>query len=117
MDDPRERLRLLLTGILTRLPARPDTLVALTGDQDELVRSVLERVTARRIGFVAEQVESHGIPPAEASRRALLAYTSYVGFAMLARSAPGVLPVGDAVPAYVETMLAALLTGDRLRAW
>ena len=117
VDDPRERLRLLLTGILTRLPARPDTIVALTGDQDELVRSVLERVTARRIGFVAEQVESYGIPPGEASRRALLAYTSYVGFAMLARSAPGVLPVGDAVPAYVETMLAALLTGDRLRAW
>ena len=117
LTDPRERLRHLLLEILTRLSTRPDPSVALAGDSEEPVRRALERVTARRVRYVAEQVEAAGVATDEAARRALLAYTSYLGFATLARSAPAVLPVEGGVPAYVETVLDALLPGpDRPRA-
>ncbi len=116
LADPRERLRRLLTAIVTRLPTRPDPSVALAGDPEEPVRLALERVTARRIRYVAEQVEIMGVASDEAARRALLAYTSYLGFATLARSAPAVLPVESSVPAYVESVLDALLPrADRRR--
>ena len=115
LSDPRERLRHLLIGIVTRLPSRPDPSVALAGDAEEPVRLALERVTARRVRYVAEQVEAAGLPPDEAARRALLAYTSYLGFATLARSAPAVLPLEGGVPAYVETVLDALVAGPGSR--
>jgi AcrR family transcriptional regulator len=113
LAGPRERLRHLLEDILTRLPARPDPSVALMGDSEERVGQALERVTARRVQFVAEQLEALGIDPDEAARRALLAYTSYLGFATLARSAPAVLPAEDRVARYVETVLELLTSGAR----
>ena len=111
LTDPRERLRHLLVTILTRVSARPDPSVALAGDFTEPVRRALERVTARRVRYVAEQVEAVGVASDEAARRALLAYTGYLGFATLARSAPAVLPVENGIPAYVETVLDALTSG------
>lgn len=109
ISDPRERLRQLLLEIHRRLSRRPDASVALTGDTASAARSALERVTARRVRFVGEQLEAFGIAADEAARRALLAYASYLGFATLARSAPGVLPTEDALIAYVETVLNALV--------
>lgn len=109
ISDPRERLRQLLLEIHRRLSRRPDASVALTGDTASAARSALERVTARRVRFVGEQLEAFGISADEAARRALLAYASYLGFATLARSAPGVLPTEDALIAYVETVLNALV--------
>lgn len=89
---------------------RPDPSVALTGDHDDLVRVVLERVTARRIGFVAAQLVALSIAPEEAARRATLAYTSYLGYAALVRSAPGALPADQALPRYIETVLTVLVS-------
>ncbi|WP_122263136.1 TetR/AcrR family transcriptional regulator [Ornithinimicrobium cerasi] len=107
---PRERLRRLLAIAHRQDPERPDPSVALTGDHDDPVRVVLERVTARRIGFVAEQLMALGIAPEEAARRATLAYTSYLGYAALVRSAPGVLPADQAVRRYIETVLTVLVS-------
>ncbi|WP_122263806.1 TetR/AcrR family transcriptional regulator [Ornithinimicrobium cerasi] len=109
-SHPRERLRRLLAIAHRQDPQRPDPSVALTGDHDDLVRVVLERVTARRIGFVAAQLVALGIAPQEAERRAILAYTSYLGYAALARSAPGGLPADQAVPRYIETVLTVLVS-------
>jgi AcrR family transcriptional regulator len=111
VSDPRQRVRRLLRVIHRRLQERPDPSVALTGDSDRLVGACLERVTARRIDFVAAQLEAVGIAADEAGRRALLAYSGYLGFATLARSAPAALPGGDALDAYVETVLDVLVPG------
>lgn len=107
---PRDRLRRLLMAAHTRNLERPDPSVALTGDHDAMVRLVLERVTARRIGFVAEQLEALGIAGDEAARRATLAYTSYLGYAALIRSAPGAMPSDELVAGYVETVLTVLVS-------
>ena len=112
-SHPRERLRRLLAIAHRQDPERPDPSVALTGDDDDLVRVVLERVTARRIGFVAEQLVALGIPPEEAARRATLAYTSYLGYAALVRSAPAALPADQALPRYIETAISVLVSATR----
>lgn len=110
-SHPRERLRRLLAIAHRQDARRPDPSVALTGDHDdELVRVVLERVTARRIGFVAEQLVAQGIAPEEAARRATLAYTSYFGYAALVRSAPGALPADRSVQRYIESVLTVLVS-------
>lgn len=109
-SHPRERLRRLLAIVHRQDAERPDPSVALTVDHDDLVRVVLERVTARRIGFVAEQLVTLGIPPEEAARRAALAYTSYLGCAALVRSAPCALRADQAVRRYIETVLTVLVS-------
>ena len=52
-----------------------------------------------------------GIPPAEARRRALLAYSAYLGHGQLAHSTPGVLPATRAGRrAYLDDAIRALTT-------
>ncbi|MGD8202294.1 TetR/AcrR family transcriptional regulator [Ornithinimicrobium sp. W1679] len=109
-SHPRQRLGRLLAIAHRQDPERPDPSVALTGDHDDLVREVLERVTHRRIGFVAEQLVALGIAEDEAAQRATLAYTSYLGYAALVRSAPAALPADQSLPRYIETVLTVLVS-------
>jgi len=52
-----------------------------------------------------------GFPPAEAQRRALLAYSAYLGHGQLAHSTPGVLPATRAGRrAYLNDAIHALTT-------
>jgi AcrR family transcriptional regulator len=108
--DPRERLRRLLAMVHRRDTPRPDPSVALTGDREASVQVVLERVTARRIDFLAEQLSAQGLDAEEASRRATLAYTSYLGYAALVRSAPDALPAGEALVRYLDTVMTVLVS-------
>lgn len=102
------RLHQLLTAIVT--PAdRPDRSVVLAADVGHpAVAEVLTRVTERRIAYVAAQLEAAGLGVVEARRRALVAYTSYLGYSTLRRSAPDVVPAGAQAEAYVETMMRLL---------
>lgn len=108
---PPERLEALFTaamdaavdpqlGILTHLTAHRD---------DPRIGPVLARVTARRLQWLQETWESAGVEPAEARRRALLAYTAYTGMLQLAVSAPDCVPRGEALRAYVGRMLELLV--------
>jgi AcrR family transcriptional regulator len=74
-----ERIRLLfswvfdphsLTGVDVRL---------LTHADDPLVRAALDRVTRRRIDFVAKLLRQAGLPARVARRRAVLAYSAFLG--------------------------------------
>jgi hypothetical protein len=50
-----------------------------------------------------------GFSPAEATRRSLLAYTAYLGYAQLAHATPQLLPQTQATKrAYLNDVLAAL---------
>ena len=76
---------------------------------DDVVRAVVERVTRRRIGFIASLLEQTGVSPAVAARRALLAYSVYRGHAQLAAAVPTILPAGErARQALVDEMVAVL---------
>jgi hypothetical protein len=74
------------------------------------VEEVLARVTRRRIDYVAEQLVAAGLDEAEARHRAVLAYTSYLGYSTLMRSTPGVLPQREQAAAFVDSMVRLLTT-------
>src|SRR6266704_7107337 len=75
------------------------------------VAPALERVTAARLKLIATVLRRLGFPPAEARRRALLAYSAYLGHCQLAHSAPGVLPATSAGRrTYLDDAIRALTT-------
>jgi hypothetical protein len=66
--------------------------------------------TEQRLTYITALLRELGFPPARARRRALLAYSAYLGQLQLMRSAPGLLPKpGAARTAYADDILATLL--------
>ncbi len=109
--DVHRRLRTLLAVALRGGDERPGDRVelALQASADHpLVAPVLARVTARRLGYLTDLFVALGFPPDEARQRSLLAYTAYLGHAQLAHATPQAAPAGDALPAYVDTVIATL---------
>ena len=108
-QDPRQQLRLLFKRV-TELAARDRIELALLATADHpTVRPVLDRVTRRRIDFAARLFQRLGFPRAEAKRRALLAYSAYLGHTQLVHATPQLLPQTKAAQgAYLNDVLAAL---------
>jgi AcrR family transcriptional regulator len=94
LEEPRERLRVLLTLVLTHREG-PDPVAQLFRDiAHPEVAAAVRRVTARRIDFVADELHSTGMPRAEARRRAAVAVAAYVGWWQLNAVLPKDAPVG-----------------------
>jgi AcrR family transcriptional regulator len=108
-EDPLQQLRLLFKRV-TALAARDRIELALLATADHpTVQPVLDRVTRRRIEFVAQLFQRLGFSRAQATRRALLAYNAYLGHAQLVHATPQVLPRAPAGKrAYLNDVLAAL---------
>jgi AcrR family transcriptional regulator len=109
--DMRRRLRMLLAvalGAGTELPGAHVELALQPSADHPLVAPVLARITARRLDYLAQMFGALDFPPAEARQRSLLAYTAYLGHAQLTHATPGVAPTGDALPAYVDTVITTL---------
>jgi len=73
-----------------------------------LVAPVLGRVTRRRLDYLAALFAELGFDPEAAGRRALLAYTAYLGHAQLAHATPELTPRGPRLPGYVDAVIAVL---------
>jgi AcrR family transcriptional regulator len=114
--DPLQQLRLLFRRV-TELAARDRIELALLATADHsTVQPVLDRVTRRRIGFTAELFERLGFSRAEAKRRALLAYSAYLGHAQLVHATPQLLPQAQAAKrAYLNDVLVALTSSPNAR--
>src|SRR5215472_6543061 len=97
-DAPASQFRRLVAGVIAR------------AEQDR-VGPALERVTAARLNLIATVYRRLGFPPAEARRRALLAYSAYLGHSQLAHSTPRVLPATKSGRrAYLDDAIHALTT-------
>lgn len=109
--DPTRRLeRLFERSFLDEFGGAADVnLLAEAGDPR--VGKVIERVTARRVEFLAATFRELAFPPPEARRRALLCYGAYVGHFQLRRAAPEIAPRGRALRSYVAAVLDLLVTG------
>jgi AcrR family transcriptional regulator len=108
-DDPLQQLRLLFRRV-TELAARDRIELALLANADHpTVHPVLDRVTRRRINFTAGLFQRFGLSRAQAKRRALLAYSAYLGHAQLLHATPQLLPRAQtAKRAYLNDVLVAL---------
>jgi AcrR family transcriptional regulator len=108
-DEPLQQLRLLFRRV-TALAARDRIELALLATADHpTVQPVLDRVTRRRIIFTAGLFQRFGFSRAQAKRRALLAYSAYLGHAQLLHATPQLLPRAQtAKRAYLNDVLLAL---------
>ena len=107
--DPTRRLeRLFELAFLDEFGGAADVnLLAEAGDPR--VGQVIERVTARRVEFLAATFRELALPPPEARRRALLCYGAYVGHFQLRRAAPAIALHGRALRSYVAAVLRLLV--------
>lgn len=104
-----ERLRELLHVVLGRTGPFAVETALLASAAHPLVGPTLHRATERRIRYLAGLFTELGFGPVDADRRALLAYTTYLGHAQLARAQPDAVPDGGPErAAYLDSVLAAL---------
>jgi AcrR family transcriptional regulator len=76
---------------------------------DPLVRPVVERATAARVGFLAETLRRAGLDAGTARDRATLGYASYVGMVVLRVTHANDEAVGMHRPGLVDAYLTMLL--------
>ncbi|MFF4254902.1 TetR/AcrR family transcriptional regulator [Streptomyces sp. NPDC001663] len=107
--DPEKRLRRLFTAVTKPAATDPLELSLLASTDHPQVAAALRQVTERRIGYLAGLFGELGFAEAEARRRALMAYSFYLGHTQLGHAAPSVLPSPEDFPAYLEATMDALL--------
>jgi AcrR family transcriptional regulator len=76
-----------------------------------LVAPVLARVTRQRLDYLTALFAELGFAPAAARRRALLAYTAYLGHAQLAHATADQAPHGPELSGYIDDVIATLTSG------
>jgi AcrR family transcriptional regulator len=109
-SDPERRLRSLFHTVLRHVHADAVELALLASADDPLVAPVLGRVTDRRVSYLAKMFADLGFSRTESKRRALIAYSTYLGHTQLARTSLDRLPKSrTALDAYIDD-LATILT-------
>ena len=110
-DAPASQFRRLVTGVIERAEQDRVGPALLASAAHPAVAAALERVTAARLDLITMVFRRLGFTEAQARRRALLAYSSYLGHGQLAHSTPGVLPATKAGRrAYLNDAIHALTT-------
>ncbi len=90
--EPTQRLRALFHIAITEDPTSGLEPALVTHAGDPTVAPVLQRVTKRRVAFLAEVYAELGLPPAQARYQAMSAYSAYVGWMQLKHATPTALP-------------------------
>jgi AcrR family transcriptional regulator len=113
-NDPRDQLRLLIELVVDLAERDPVGVTLQAHASHPVVGPALERVTRARIDGTVRLFARMGFRPAQARRRALLAYSCYLGHAHLAHSTPAVLPGGRAARRdYLDHVLDTLTAPPR----
>jgi AcrR family transcriptional regulator len=95
-DTPASQFRRLVVSVIERAEQDRVGPALLASAAHPAVAPALERVTAARLNLIATVLRPLGLPPAETRRRALLAYSAYLGHGQIAHSTPSVLPATTA---------------------
>jgi AcrR family transcriptional regulator len=107
--DPAGRLRLLITEVARIAETDRVGLALLASAAQPAVAAALDRVTRQRLAILVTLFGELGLPPATARRRALLAYSAYLGHAQLSHTTPEVLPRGRAArQSYLDEVITTL---------
>jgi AcrR family transcriptional regulator len=110
-EAPASQFRRLVVGVIERAEQDRVGPALLASATHPAVAPALQRVTSARLNLIATVLRRLGFPQAEARRRALLAYSAYLGHGQLAHSTPGVLPATRAGRrAYLDDAIRALTT-------
>jgi AcrR family transcriptional regulator len=105
-----DQLEQLFAAVTTA--ARPGELRLLNAVDQPAVAAAVERVTLRRIAYVARLLRATGLGAAVAERRARLAYAAFLGHVQLTRSVPAALPQTPRSRRALVAEMTAALVGD-----
>ena len=110
-DAPASQFRRLVAGVIERAEQDRVGPALLASTAHPAVAQALERITAARLDLITLVLRRLGFTQAQARRRALLAYSAYLGHGQLAHSTPGALPATKAARrAYLDDAIQALTT-------
>lgn len=109
--DPRKRLvRLFREADGSRRAGR--LYLALTGTMENRpIQAVVRRVMDHRLEFLRECYAAMELPASEARKRAILAYSVFLGTLQLRRDAPDIIPAEDEFHEYMHFIGEALIPG------
>ncbi|MDX3656008.1 TetR/AcrR family transcriptional regulator [Streptomyces sp. ID05-26A] len=95
-QTPRDKLRMLFAMVLDTTRKGSVEMALQAGAGNEVIAPVLQRVTEKRIGYLTELFVQLGFGEAQARRRALIAFSLYLGQAQMWVTLPGLVePVLD----------------------
>jgi len=104
------KLRALFEAVIVHGAGSAIELALLGASGDPLVAPVLRRVTQRRLDYLTRLYREVGLDQAAAKRRALTAYSVYLGLIQLNATMPEAVPrTRTARRAYVDDLLIALV--------
>lgn len=107
--SPRKRL-VNLFKLAGQEKASHKILAALFQKQgDDKISTFVEQITNLRIQTLSQAFEEDGLNPHDAHNRALLAYTSYVGFLQLVRKSHGIKLSPEQFEHYIDHMIQTLI--------
>jgi AcrR family transcriptional regulator len=89
---PADKMRALFAFVTAHSERSPGELRMLAAIEHPDIAAAVERSTRRRLDYLAALFRAHGLPAGAARRRAVLAYTTYLGHAQLMHSTPGLMP-------------------------
>lgn len=109
IEDPRERLRSFFrrTG-REKLTHNVYSSLCMASDHPQ-VEPLLERVAARRMQHIEKAFEEIGFAPREASHRARLTYSAYLGFLQLQKQHQTPSLSSEEFEAYMTHVIATLI--------
>ncbi|NKE61244.1 TetR/AcrR family transcriptional regulator [Lentzea sp. PSKA42] len=93
---PHDKLRTLFGTVLDRTRKGSVEMALQAGAENEVIAPVLQRVTKKRIGYLTELFEQLGFDEDHAKKRALIAFSLYLGQVQMWATLPGLVePVLD----------------------
>jgi AcrR family transcriptional regulator len=114
VGDPRERLRQLFMRSFGDEAVGSIEVAFMSDREHPSIRPTLYRVTVRRLAFVADAFVELGFNRSQARHRALVAYSSYLGFFIVRGGSPASLPSGArSLSIFVAELLDMLTSPDR----
>jgi AcrR family transcriptional regulator len=108
--DPAASLRALFELAFDPTAMTGADVALLSHLNDERVRDAVERVTARRIDYICSLLRQTGVSPTAARRRALFAYSAFLGHVHLKRHTPDLVSAQmGSNQRYIDELLRILL--------
>ncbi|GAA3676104.1 TetR family transcriptional regulator [Lentzea atacamensis] len=106
--SPRDKLRTLFETVLDRTRKGSVEMALQAGAGNEVIGPVLQRVTERRLGYLTELFEQLGFDAEHARKRALIAFSLYLGQVQMFATLPGLVEpmVDEAVQVLTQAAIA-----------